>query len=120
MSLTCFELRWFIHRERVVYAIRYGLHFPHLSGPVLGPTQPPVQWLPGLSRGKERQGREADPSPPSSTVVMKGYSYTSTPPVGRAACTEPQCLYKGDLYLFYLYQEYSDILVKLNSDLQNP
>ena len=23
------------------------------------------------------------------------YSYTSTPPIGRTACTEPQCLYKG-------------------------
>src|SRR5215475_13191330 len=28
------------------------------------------------------------------------YSYTSTPPMGRTACTEPQCLYKGDLYLY--------------------
>ena len=23
------------------------------------------------------------------------FTYTSTPPVGRTACTEPQCLYKG-------------------------
>jgi len=30
------------------------------------------------------------------------YSYTSTPPIGRTACTEPQCLYKGALYLFFL------------------
>ena len=30
------------------------------------------------------------------------YSYTSTPPMGCTACTEPQCLYKGALYL-YLY-----------------
>jgi len=30
-------------------------------------------------------------------VVMKGYSRTSTPPMGRTACTEPQCLYKGAL-----------------------
>ena len=29
---------------------------------------------------------------------MKRYSYTSTPPMGRTACTEPQCLYKGALY----------------------
>jgi hypothetical protein len=49
--------------------------------------------------GKERPGRDADPSPPSSAVVMKGYSYTSTPPMGHMACIEPQCLYKGALYL---------------------
>jgi hypothetical protein len=33
-------------------------------------------------------------------LVMKEYSYTSTPPMGRTVCTEPQCLYKGDLYLW--------------------
>ena len=40
--------------------------------------------------GKERPGRDADPSPPSSAVVMKEQSYTSTPPMGRTDCTEPQ------------------------------
>jgi hypothetical protein len=29
---------------------------------------------------------------------MKGYSYTSSPPMGRTACKEPQCLYNGALY----------------------
>jgi len=34
---------------------------------------------------------------------MKEQSYTSTPPMGLTACTEPQCLCKGDLYLLPLY-----------------
>jgi hypothetical protein len=34
---------------------------------ILGPTQPPIQWIPGaLSLGVKRPGREAYHSPPSS------------------------------------------------------
>ena len=36
----------------------------------LVPTQSPVKWVPGLSRGKARPGRAADHSPPSSAAVM--------------------------------------------------
>jgi hypothetical protein len=50
---------------------RWGQDFRHMSRPALGPTQLPVQWVPCLSRAKERPGRDADPSPPSSAVVMK-------------------------------------------------
>jgi hypothetical protein len=39
---------------------RWGRDFPQLSGPALGPTQPPVQWVPG---------RGADPSLPSIAEV---------------------------------------------------
>jgi hypothetical protein len=46
---------------------------------------------------KEWPGRDSDPSTPSSAMVMKGYSYTSTPPMGRTTSTEPQRLYKGAL-----------------------
>ena len=31
---------------------RWGRDFPHLSRPAVWPTQPPIQWAPGLSRGK--------------------------------------------------------------------
>jgi hypothetical protein len=53
-------------------------------------------FLPGM-------GRDADRLPPSSTVGIERVElYTFALPMGRTACTEPQYLYKGDLYL-YLY-----------------
>jgi hypothetical protein len=42
------------------------------SKTALGPTQPPIQWVPGaLSLGVKRPGREADHSPPSSAEVKE-------------------------------------------------
>jgi hypothetical protein len=56
--------------------------FTTASRMALGPTQPPVQWVPGtLSLGVKQPGREAYHSPPSSAEVKHAWSYTSTPPI---------------------------------------
>jgi len=64
---------------------RWERDFPHLSRPALGPIQPPVQWVPGLSRGTERPGRDTDPSLPSSAVGherVELYLYSPHGPYG--------------------------------------
>ena len=50
---------------------RWGRDFPHLSRPALGPTQPQYNGYRVFPGGKERPGRDADPSTPSSAVVKK-------------------------------------------------
>jgi hypothetical protein len=44
--------------------------FSTASRPVLGPTHPPFQWVPGaLSTGVKRPGPEADHSPQTNAEV---------------------------------------------------
>ena len=78
------------------------LSAPVQTGPGVHPTSCTISTgsFPG---GKERPGRDADPSPLCSAVVKEEQSQTSTPPMGRTACTEPQCLYKGDLYVYLIH-----------------
>jgi hypothetical protein len=44
---------------------QWGRDFTLTFRPDLGPTQPPVQWVPGLSPGVQRPGRGVAPPPPS-------------------------------------------------------
>jgi hypothetical protein len=54
---------------------------------VLGPTQPPIQWVPGaLSPNIKRPGREADHSPPSSVDVKNGEAIFPLSHVFKAPC----------------------------------
>jgi hypothetical protein len=50
---------------------RCGRDFPHLSRPAVGPTQPPIQWVPSLFPGGKAAGEWRWPSTPFSTEVIE-------------------------------------------------
>ena len=103
--------KWAGQRSRYsdwLRAGRSGDRIP-VGGEIFG-TLPDWPWAPPsllyngyrvFPGGKERPGRDADSSTLSSAEVMKKQSYTSTLPMGLTACTEPQCLHKGALYLTF-------------------
>jgi len=82
---------------------RWRRDYPHLSRPALGPTHPPIKWVPGLSWGLQSGWGVALTPHPSSGVVKKEYSYTSTPPMRHTACIEPQCPYSIAIPLLPLW-----------------
>ena len=72
---------------------RWGRDFPYMSRPALGPTQTPIQWVPGLSRGvKSGRGVTLTPHPPSSAVGHKRvelYLYSPYWPYGLYRASVP-------------------------------
>jgi len=95
-------------------ATGYGLDGPVIESRLGVRFSVPVQTGPGahpasctMGTGsfpevKSGRGVTLTPHPLLVPLVMKEYSHTSTPPMGCTTCTEPQCLYKGALYLYFI------------------
>ena len=80
--------------------------FPHLSRPALEATQPPVQWVPGLSRGvggKEWPGREADTSYSSSAVGHERVEYIPLLPLWTVRPVQSLSACTGVQFTFFLF-----------------
>jgi hypothetical protein len=61
---------------------RKGQELPHPSRLALRPTQPLIQWVPGLSRGVKRPGCGVDHPPHPALKLKKESNYTPIPPPG--------------------------------------
>jgi len=86
-------------RDRIPAEARFSA--PVQTGPVAHPSSCTMSTgsFPGVKSGR---AVTLSTYPLLVPWSKKEQSYTSTPPIGRTACTETQCLYKGTLYL-YLY-----------------
>jgi hypothetical protein len=74
--------------------------FATVSRLALGPTQPPIHWVPGaISAGVKWPVPEANHVSPSSVEVKNAWSYTSPPPyfaISRYLYTYRKSLWRGN------------------------
>jgi len=65
---------------------RWGRDSPHPSRPALGPTQPLIQWVPGVSQGSSSRGVALTPPPFGAEVKERVELYLYTL-LGLRACS---------------------------------
>jgi hypothetical protein len=84
--------------------------FTTASRPALGPTQPPIQWVPGdLSLRVKRQRREADHSPPSIAKVKEYLElYLHSPSTPSWRCAQLKRKAQGQFYTYFYFYLDSD------------
>ena len=92
-------------------SVRYGqeicILFSKTSSPSLGPTPPPLLWVRRFFPGNKAAGAWSSP-PPSSSDVMKEWSYTFSPPtclheVGKDKFTFQSNVCTNSLHFLRLY-----------------
>jgi hypothetical protein len=78
--------------------------FTTASRKALGPSQPPIQWVPGaLSLGVEQLGSEVCHSPPCSAEVKNAWSCIFTPPLRLHGVVLSLKKAQGQLYFTLLF-----------------
>jgi hypothetical protein len=75
---------------------RWGRDFSHTFIPALGPTQPPIQWVPGLSRGKA-VGAWCWPPPPPGGGLRVCYGVLLPFNVLRIRCSKKVAEWRHDV-----------------------
>jgi len=103
-SVLSFFLSFFLSRlDGPGFKFRQGREIffpPKPSRLATGPSQPPVQRVPGFCLGVKRLGREVDNSP-SGAEDRNGWSYTSASPIYTA--TTVPCTFIFRIYVLLLF-----------------
>jgi hypothetical protein len=90
---------------RVAKKLRISL-FTTVSISAVGPTQPPIQWVPGtLSLGLKWLGREADLSPPSNAEVRNAWNIPPLPDT--PSCRGARLKHRDNFTFYLLHRPYT-------------